>query len=38
MINELLLYLTNDIFYFNPINSESNIQFLTLVNIKQKYI
>ena len=37
-INELLLYLSNDIYYFNPINSESNIQFLTLKNIKEKYI
>ena len=37
-INELLLYLSNDIFYFNPINSETNIQFLTLINIKEKYI
>jgi hypothetical protein len=37
-INELLLYLSNDIFYFNPINNDNNIQFLTLSNIKEKYI
>jgi|UniRef100_A0A6C0ECJ0 hypothetical protein len=37
-INQLLLYLSDDIFYFNPINSDSNIQFLTLRNIKEKYI
>jgi hypothetical protein len=37
-INELILYLSNDTFYFNPTNSESNIQFITLNNIKEKYI
>jgi len=37
-INELLLYLSNDLYYFNPINSEGNMQFLTLVTIKEKYI
>ena len=37
-INELLLYLTNNIFYFNPINEDNNIQFLSLINIKEKYI
>ena len=37
-INDLLLYLSGDIFYFNPVNSEQNIQFLTLKNIKEKYI
>ena len=37
-INELLLYLTNDFYYFNPINSDENVQFITLVNIKEKYI
>jgi hypothetical protein len=36
-INELLLYLSNDLFYFNPENSEGNIQFITLSNIKEKY-
>ena len=36
-INELLLYLTDNMFYFNPINSESNIQFLTLIDIKEKF-
>ena len=37
-INELLLYLTNNIFYFNPTNEDNNIQFLSLINIKEKYI
>jgi len=37
-INELLLFLTNNIYYFNPINSDNNIQFLSLINIKEKYI
>lgn len=37
-INELILYLTGDLFYFNPVNSDKNIQFLTLVKIKEKYI
>jgi hypothetical protein len=37
-INELLLYLSNDLFYFNPINSDQNIQFITLTNTKEKYI
>ena len=36
-INELLLYLSDDLFYFNPRNSDLNIQFLTLINIKEKY-
>ena len=36
-VNELLLFLSNDIYYFNPVNSEGNIQFLTITNIKQKY-
>jgi len=37
-INELLLYLSNDLYYFNPTNSDENIQFITLVNTKEKYI
>lgn len=36
-INELLLYLTNNIFYFNPINEDNNIQFLSLINMKEKF-
>jgi hypothetical protein len=36
-INELLLYLSNDLFYFNPINSDQNIQFITLSNVKEKF-
>jgi hypothetical protein len=37
-INELLLYLSNDLYYFNPINSDQNIQFISLTNAKEKYI
>lgn len=37
-INSLILYLSDDYYYFNPINSEDNIQFLTLTNIKEKYL
>jgi len=37
-INELLLYLSDDLYIFNPSNSESNIQFITLINIKEKYL
>lgn len=36
-INELFLYLSNDIYFFNPLNKENNIQFITLSNIKEKY-
>jgi hypothetical protein len=37
-IDELLLYLSNGIYYFNPSNSDGNIQFIILKNIKEKYI
>ena len=37
-INMLLLYLTDDLYFFNPTNSEGNIQFINLLNIKEKYI
>lgn len=37
-INELILYLSDDIYYINPVNSESNIQFLTFSSIKEKYV
>ena len=36
-INELLLYLSNGLYYFNPINSQNNIQFLYLINIREQY-
>ena len=36
-INELLLYLSKDICYFNPTNSEKNIQFLGLQEIIEKF-
>lgn len=37
-INELLLFLSNGEYYFNPSNTDLNIQFLFLLNIKEKYI
>ena len=37
-IKELILYLSDDLYIFNPTNTESNIQFITLINIKEKYI
>ena len=35
-INDLLLYLSNDIYIFTPSNKEENIQFIGLTNIKTK--
>jgi len=37
-INKLLVYLSDDIYHFNPINSEQNIQFINISSIKEKYI
>jgi hypothetical protein len=37
-INELILFLSEDLYYFNPVNSDENMQFLTLVKIKEKYV
>lgn len=37
-INDLLIYLSNDLYYFNPSNSQGNIQFIGLSKITQKYI
>ena len=37
-INRLLIYLSNDLFYFNPTNSDKNIQFIGLSNIIEKYV
>jgi hypothetical protein len=36
-INELLLYLTNGVYYFNPINNM-NMQFIILKRIHEQYI
>lgn len=36
-IADLLLYLSDDIYYFTPENEDGNIQFITLSNIKEKY-
>lgn len=37
-INMLILYLSDDVYYFNPQNSDGNIQFLTFKKITEKYI
>jgi hypothetical protein len=37
-INRLLIYLNNDIFYFNPVYQNDNIQFIGLSKIIEKYI
>lgn len=36
-LNHLLLYLSGDMYYFNPVNSEENIQFITLAKINERY-
>lgn len=36
-INHLLIYLTDDLYFFNPIQGM-NIQFITLKKIKQKFV
>ena len=36
-INELLIYLSSAVYYFNPTNSDGNVQFLTLVKVKEKH-
>ena len=38
LINKLFLYLSNDLYYFNPLESNLNIEFYTLKKIKEKYI
>lgn len=37
-INNLLIYLSNDLYYFNPSGNLNNIQFITLKNIIEKYV
>ncbi len=37
-IGDLIIYLSNDLYMFNPSNNDGNIQFLSLVNIKNKLI
>ena len=37
-INQLLIYLGNDIYFFNPTNTKGNLQFITLNQIIEKYI
>ena len=37
-INRLLIYLSDDLYYFNPINNDKNIQFIGLSNIIEKYV
>ena len=35
--NKLLMYLNNDYYYLNPINSKKNIQLIGIHKIKGKY-
>jgi hypothetical protein len=37
-IKDVIMFLSDDILIFNPSNSDSNIQFITLKNIKEKFI
>ena len=37
-ISELIIYLSDDIYCFNPINNDGNMQFITLTKINEKYI
>jgi hypothetical protein len=37
-IIDLIIYLSDDIFCFTPINNEGNLQFITLTKINEKYI
>jgi len=37
-INKMILYLNEDLFIFNPINSKNNIQLITIKKILKKYI
>ena len=36
-IIDLLIYLSDDIYCFTPINNEGNMQFITLTKITEKY-
>jgi hypothetical protein len=36
-ICDLIMYLSNDILIFTPTNSESNIQYITMKSVKEKY-
>jgi hypothetical protein len=37
-ISDLLIYLSDDIYCFTPINNDANTQFITLSKINEKYI
>ena len=37
-INKLLIYLNNDIYFFNPTNSKNNLQFITISKVLEKYV
>ena len=38
LISELLLYLSQDQYIINPINSDNNIQFISIKDIKEKFV
>jgi len=37
-INQLLIYLSDDVYYFNPLNEDNDIEFITLQTIKEKFV
>lgn len=37
-INQLLIYLSDDVYYFNPLNNDNDIEFITLQTIKEKFV
>ena len=38
LVNTLILYLSNDLYFLNPPNNSNNIQIVTLSNIIEKDI
>ena len=36
-INQLLIYLSNDLYCFTPINKDGNIEFISLYKIKEQF-
>jgi hypothetical protein len=38
LINKVLLFLSDGLIILNPINKSGNIQFIGLINIKEKYV
>lgn len=38
LISELLLFLSQDQYIINPINSDNNVQFISIKDIKEKFV